>query len=162
MIVNILELPEEQRPPKQPPEYGTADGVLSVLRSMVLMLTTMLQPSVDGVSHANILSLRIRIFLNNLEAFDAPLRRKKIKNFEEKKKVAQQDDGRQVELVQSKQKKRKLLGIKVVNGKPIWLSKFNFLCLLNLPKTVEEFGPARNYFEGKYLGERYVQEVKTA
>ena len=36
------------------------------------------------------------------------------------------------------------------------------MCLLNLPDTVLEFGSLRNYFEGKYLGERYVQEVKDA
>ena len=34
------------------------------------------------------------------------------------------------------------------------------MLLLNLPETVREFGSPRNYFEGKYLGERYVQEVK--
>jgi hypothetical protein len=40
------------------------------------------------------------------------------------------------------------------------LSHFNFLSLLNLPDILREFGTPRNYFEGKYLGERYVQEVK--
>ena len=38
--------------------------------------------------------------------------------------------------------------------------RFNFMLLLNLPETVREFGSRRNYVEGKYLGERYVQEVK--
>jgi hypothetical protein len=42
----------------------------------------------------------------------------------------------------------------------MWLKRFNFLSLLNLPDTLVEFGSPRNYFEGKYLGERYVQEVK--
>jgi hypothetical protein len=36
------------------------------------------------------------------------------------------------------------------------------LSLLNLPDTLKEFGSPRNYFEGKYLGERFVQEVKNA
>ena len=44
---------------------------------------------------------------------------------------------------------------------PVWLSKFNCLSLLNLPEMLKEFGSPRNYFEGKYMGERYVQEVKT-
>jgi hypothetical protein len=43
---------------------------------------------------------------------------------------------------------------------PVWCAKYNFLCLLNLPEVVEEFGSPRNYFEGKFLGERYVQDVK--
>ena len=34
------------------------------------------------------------------------------------------------------------------------------MSLLNLPETLREFGSPRNYFEGKYLGERFVQEVK--
>jgi hypothetical protein len=45
---------------------------------------------------------------------------------------------------------------------PLWLLRFNFLSLLNLPQILEEFGSTRNYFEGKYLGERYVQEVKNS
>jgi hypothetical protein len=44
----------------------------------------------------------------------------------------------------------------------MWLAQSNFLCLLNLSQTVREFGSLRNYFEGKYLGERFVQEVKDA
>jgi hypothetical protein len=38
--------------------------------------------------------------------------------------------------------------------------RYNYLSLLNLPEVIQEFGSARNYFEGKFLGERYVQEVK--
>jgi hypothetical protein len=44
----------------------------------------------------------------------------------------------------------------------MWLLRSNFLCLLNLSDTVREFGSLRNYFEGKYLGECFVQEVKDA
>jgi hypothetical protein len=44
----------------------------------------------------------------------------------------------------------------------MWLLQSNFLCLLNLSDTVREFGSLRNYFEGKNLGERFVQEVKDA
>jgi hypothetical protein len=45
---------------------------------------------------------------------------------------------------------------------PMWLLQSNFLCLLNLSDTVREFGSLCNYFEGKYLGELFVQEVKDA
>ena len=34
------------------------------------------------------------------------------------------------------------------------------MSLLNLPETIRECSSPRNYFEGKYLGERFVQEVK--
>ena len=47
-------------------------------------------------------------------------------------------------------------------NQPFWLSHFNFMSLLNLPDVLREFGSLRNYFEGKYLGERFVQEVKNA
>jgi hypothetical protein len=40
------------------------------------------------------------------------------------------------------------------------LTSYNFLCLLNLSEAVEEFGPCRRWFEGKWLGERFVSEVK--
>jgi hypothetical protein len=41
-----------------------------------------------------------------------------------------------------------------------WLTSYNFLCLLNLSEAVEEFGPCQRWFEGKWLGERFVSEVK--
>jgi hypothetical protein len=44
----------------------------------------------------------------------------------------------------------------------MWLLRSNLLCLLSLSDTVREFGSLCNYFEGKYLGERFVQEVKDA
>ena len=44
---------------------------------------------------------------------------------------------------------------------PMWISRYNFMSLLNLPDIVKEFGSPRIYFEGKFLGERYLQDVKT-
>jgi hypothetical protein len=41
-----------------------------------------------------------------------------------------------------------------------WLSSYNFLCLLNLADAVDKFGPCHLWFEGKWLGERFVSEVK--
>jgi hypothetical protein len=32
--------------------------------------------------------------------------------------------------------------------------------MLNLPEIIQHFGSPRHYFEGKYLGERFVQDVK--
>jgi hypothetical protein len=42
-----------------------------------------------------------------------------------------------------------------------WLVTYNFMCLLNLPETVQDFGPIRQWYEGKWLGERYVATVKS-
>jgi hypothetical protein len=152
-VLAILELPEAERPPVLPPDYGEAEGMLSVIRSMVVMLTTILQPCVNGKEHSDILALRVRMFLNSVERFDKPLRTRTVVTYEEEKGA---DGGG------TNKRKKKKLSSKLVEGKPMWLDKFNFLCLLNLPEILHEFGPARNYFEGKYLGERYVQEVKTA
>ena len=45
---------------------------------------------------------------------------------------------------------------------PLWCSMYNFLSLLNLPDMISEFSSPQNYFEGKYLGEKFVKEVKNA
>ena len=56
----------------------------------------------------------------------------------------------------------RIMGESIRNDEPFWLGHYNFLSLLNLPDTLREFGSPRNYFEGKYMGERFVQEVKNA
>jgi hypothetical protein len=44
---------------------------------------------------------------------------------------------------------------------PNWLLTYNMMCLLNLLATIKEFGPVRQWYEGKWLGERYVLTVKS-
>ena len=46
------------------------------------------------------------------------------------------------------------------NRKPIWLKKYNFQSLINIPATMEKFGPLRNYWEGSMQGEGYLKVVK--
>jgi hypothetical protein len=121
-VLAYLAQPMEEQPPILPPKYGPASQLLATLRSMVLMCATMMQPHVEGIETKNILSLRIRIFLGELEKFDGALRSPK--------------------------------------QKPVWLSCSNFVCLLNLPESIARFGPMRMYYEGKYLGEKFLQEVK--
>jgi hypothetical protein len=41
-----------------------------------------------------------------------------------------------------------------------WISKYNFLSLLNLPEQMLNFGPLLNLWEGGYLGERYISTIK--
>ena len=45
--------------------------------------------------------------------------------------------------------------------KPIWISKSNYLSLLNLPEQMKEFGPLRLYWEGGWKGEGIIQELKS-
>jgi len=41
-----------------------------------------------------------------------------------------------------------------------WISKYNYLCLLNIPDVMREFGPIRNYWEGGMFGEKILQSAK--
>jgi len=43
---------------------------------------------------------------------------------------------------------------------PAWISSYNFICLLNLPRMAKEYGPLRNLWEGGYLGEGFIRHVK--
>ena len=44
--------------------------------------------------------------------------------------------------------------------KPQWISLYNYLCLLNLPRIAEIFGPLKNIWEGGYIGEGYLRIIK--
>ena len=41
-----------------------------------------------------------------------------------------------------------------------WLTCGNFLCLLNIPRIMKQFGPLRNLWEGKIHGEQIIRSVK--
>ena len=41
-----------------------------------------------------------------------------------------------------------------------WVSKSNYLSLLNLPRQMELYGPLRLYWEGGYCGEGIIQDIK--
>jgi hypothetical protein len=43
---------------------------------------------------------------------------------------------------------------------PEWLTKYNFLCLLNLPDSIEQLGPLRFNYEGSSEGEGFIPMVK--
>jgi hypothetical protein len=108
-------------PPIKPNMYGSAEDMLEMLKSMVVLVTTLLHNQVE-LRTKDIIELRVRIFLSRFERFDKPMRNE--------------------------------------TRKPTYVSSYNYLSLLNLGETVAEFGPMRRYFEGKWLGERYVQTVK--
>ena len=46
------------------------------------------------------------------------------------------------------------------NNKPVWLSSYSYLNLLNIPKVMENYGPLRNYWEGSTMGEGILKRVK--
>jgi hypothetical protein len=76
-VMAYLALPQEQQPKPPPPSYGKANGVILMLRSMVVLLTATMQPTVEGKSHRDILELRTRLFMNAVEELERPIRRKK-------------------------------------------------------------------------------------
>lgn len=190
-VLHYKSLPLDQQPQFLPKACGSAKGVLQVLRTMVMMLTTVLQPAVEGEKHSRILSVRVRLFLSAVAEFEAPLRmmkkaEKKRRVFSKERKgngrrktgeieVEPEDEGdwdgeggddgynRESKAHEDRDNdgsKEDGREAKNKDDEPLWLARSNFLCLLNLPETIEHFGSPRNYFEGKYLGERYVQEVK--
>lgn len=174
-------MPIENQTKILPPQHGSAEGMMTMLRSMLMMLATILQPAVSGESHSKILALRVRLFLSALEEFDEPLRKKIPKKGKEKGGLVatiegellegavgvddhREDTGERHENEEEEGKEEEVFEKEALEDlkKPLWLARCNFLCLLNLPDTLRKFGSPRNYFEGKYLGERYVQEVKNA
>jgi hypothetical protein len=52
------------------------------------------------------------------------------------------------------------LGMRGGNDKPTWLTSYNFICLTNLPKILQEFGPVRNVWEGGEQGEKVIGILK--
>ena len=44
--------------------------------------------------------------------------------------------------------------------KPLWLTKYNFTCILNLPHQVTILGPVRNRWEGSLRGEGFLKTIK--
>jgi hypothetical protein len=44
--------------------------------------------------------------------------------------------------------------------KPTWITSYNFICLTNIPKIMQQFGPVRNLWEGGDQGEKNIRVVK--
>ena len=43
---------------------------------------------------------------------------------------------------------------------PIWITKYNFISLFNVPEQIAVFGKVKNLWEGGALGEKIIQEPK--
>ena len=52
--------------------------------------------------------------------------------------------------------------MRAAKSKPVVVSQYNFLCLLNVPGTMEEVGPLKNLWEGDWRGEKILRIVKPA
>jgi hypothetical protein len=50
--------------------------------------------------------------------------------------------------------------VKTAANVPKIISSFNFVCLLNLPKLTQMYGPLRNLWEGSFKGEGYIRHCK--
>jgi hypothetical protein len=44
--------------------------------------------------------------------------------------------------------------------KPTWITLYNFICLTNIPKVMQQFGPVQNLWEGGDHGEKIIRVVK--
>ena len=44
---------------------------------------------------------------------------------------------------------------------PKWLSCYNFMSALNVPETLENFGPMKHYWEGSYISEKFITQTKS-
>jgi hypothetical protein len=44
--------------------------------------------------------------------------------------------------------------------KPTWVTSYNFICLTNLPKMLQDFGPICNLWEGGGQGEKIIGLIK--
>ena len=53
-----------------------------------------------------------------------------------------------------------LYGVVPDNLSPAWISKYNFMSLLNLSEQIKEVGPLRTLWEGGTRGEGYLRHVK--
>lgn len=49
------------------------------------------------------------------------------------------------------------IGKRKSDDSPSWITKYNFLCLLNLPDVLQTFGPIRSLWEGGYQGQGYLR-----
>ena len=48
----------------------------------------------------------------------------------------------------------------MVKSKVTWISSYNFVCLLNIPQKVHNFGSVFHHWEGSGMGEKFVQVTK--
>ena len=105
-------------------------------------------------------NIKVHLSMFNMFQHYICLGRKKKKELNKKEEKSQEkekhkDDQKGKILHQDTKSKKK--------GKeqePIWLSTYNFMCLINLVENMMQFGPLRNFWEGKYIGEAMVKNIK--
>jgi hypothetical protein len=61
-------------PPILPQQYASADEMIKMLQSLVLVVTTIFQKTVNA-NTKSLLDLRIRLFLTHFQQFDEPMRK---------------------------------------------------------------------------------------
>ena len=109
---------------------GTAADVTEVARSLWCMVCNVM---VKEVSDYEIETVRhqIKCFLSVFDVLDNHIPKKKVK-----KKIAN------------------------VPPPPTWVTSYNYVCLLNLPDIMKEYGPLPNLWEGGGQGEKVLTKLK--
>jgi hypothetical protein len=74
--MNFLKHPVDQQPQFLPMECGSADGMMRMLRCMVVMFATLMQPAIEDKKHTKMIALHVHLFLNAVVEFEANMEKK--------------------------------------------------------------------------------------
>ena len=99
--------------------------------------------------------------MTSFAKFDAELNRKR--NVDDGVNIyLQADSNRETDedVIEMQDVEEDELNSKTKRSDYTWVSSYNFMCLLNLPETIDYFGPILLYYEGGPLGEKNVQTIK--
>ncbi len=148
--------------PNLPPMGGPVENVFNMVKSLSAMVASvMVKVSTPEAIVSMKRNIKVHLTMFNVFQHHICLGWKKKKELAEKEEKIQTemesvDDKKEQEFYQSgKGNKRK-----GKDKEPIWLSTYNFMCLINLVKNMLQYGPLRNFWEGKYIGEAMVKTVK--
>ena len=148
--------------PNLPPMGGPVENVFNMVKSLsAMVVSVMVKVSTPEAIVSMKRNIKVHLTMFNVFQHHICLGQKKKKELaEEEEKIQTEmesvDDKKEQEFYQSgKGNKRK-----GKDKEPIWLSTYNFMCLINLVKNMLQYGPLRNFWEGKYIGEAMVKTVK--
>ena len=148
--------------PNLPPMGGPVEHVFNMVKSLSAMVASIMVKVSTPQAIASI-KRNIKVHLTMFDVFQHHicLGQKKKKELAEKEekiqtKVGSEDEKQEQEFCQSGRGNKR----KGKDKEPIWLSTYNFICLINLVNNMLQYGLLRNFWEGKYIGEAMVKNVK--
>jgi hypothetical protein len=159
-------------PPIKEADGGDGKDIEKVLTSFLSMVSFLLEKTIDE-QHIVICERKIKSFLNNYAAFDVQLNQTNNNEMIPPKVQANKTDNQAKSRFKGPTtKKRKVVRSDLENNnrtinaskkksdEPSWVSKYNFLSLLNLPRQMRNFGPLLNNWEGGVSGEALIGSIK--